>query len=74
MFIEVGRSVKAVCNDGTTYTGKLYALVIQLCEDDKNRPHALAFISQDKRFIDTEGDFGQASVWVDKLKSLEVMS
>lgn len=73
MFIENGTLVRAVCDDNTTYTGTVYKTTIQLCKDDNNRPHALVFISQDKRFIKQEGDFGCASLWVDKLKELKPM-
>ena len=69
MFIKKGDHVTAVTNDGT-YTGTVFDLVVQNCEDDENRPHALIFISQDKTYIDKEGDFGCASLWVDKLISL----
>lgn len=73
MFIEEKMLIKATCEDGTTFTGKVYKIEIQLCEDDNNRPHALLFISQDKRYIEQDGEFGCVSVWVDKLKSIEVM-
>lgn len=65
--------IKAICDDETTYTGKVYKIVIQICEDDDNRPHALLFISQDKKYIEQDGEFGCASLWVDKLKSIEVI-
>lgn len=73
MFIKENMLIKAVCNDGTTYTGNVYSIVIQLCEDDNNRPHALLFISQDKRYVGQDGEFGCASVWVDSLKSIEIL-
>ena len=73
MFIESGTLVKAVNCDGATYTGTIYKTTIQLCSDDNNRPHALVFISQDKRFIAEEGDFGCVALWVDKIKSLELL-
>lgn len=73
MFIENGTLVRAVNCDGKTYTGTIYETTIQLCGDDNNRPHALVFISQDKRFIEQDGEFGCASLWVDKLQKLEVL-
>lgn len=73
MFIENGTLVKAVYCDNTTYTGTIYKTTIQLCSDDNNRPHALVFISQDKRFVAQEGDFGCAALWVDKIQSLECL-
>ena len=65
--------IKATHDDGTTFTGKVYKIVIQPCKDDNNRPHAMIFISQDKRFIEQEGEFGCVSEWVDKLKSIEIL-
>ncbi len=73
MFIKKGDYVKAVAEEGT-YTGTVYNLVVQNCEDDNNRPHALIFISQDKDLIDKEGDFGCASLWVDKLLELTAIN
>lgn len=73
MFIENDTLVKATYFDKTTYTGKVYKIVVQMCEDDNNRPHALLFISQDKKYIEQDGEFGCVSLWVDKLKSIEVI-
>lgn len=73
MFIEENMLVKVTHDDGITYTGTIYKIVIQPCEDDNNRPHALIFSSQDKRFIEQEGEFGCVSEWVDKLKFVEVL-
>lgn len=73
MFIEKGTLVKVTYCDNTTYTGRVYKTTIQLCKDDNDRPHALAFISQDKRYIKQEGEFGCVSLWVDKIKSLEIL-
>lgn len=73
MFIEENMLIKATCNDGTTYTGKVYKIVIQICENDNSRPHALLFISQDKGYIEHDGEFGCASLWVDKINSLELL-
>lgn len=73
MFIEEEMLIKATHDDGKTFTGTVYKIVVQPCEDDNNRPHALIFISQDKRFIKQEGEFGCVSEWVDKLKSIEVL-
>ena len=73
MFIENETLVKATYFDDTTYTGKVYKTAIQLCEDDNDKPHALVFISQDKRFIEQDGEFGCVSLWVDKIKSLEIL-
>ncbi len=71
MFIKKNELVKAIYCDGTIYTGTVYDTAVQLCNDDNNRPHALIFISQDKRFISEEGEFGCIALWVDKIKSLE---
>ncbi len=73
MFIEGEMKIKATADDNKIYTGTVYKIVIQLCEDDNNRPHAVLFISQDKQYIEQEGEFGCASLWVDKLKSIEVL-
>ncbi len=73
LFIENGTLVRAVNCDNKTYTGKIYKTDIVLCEDDDNNPHALLFLSQDKRFIEQDGDFGCASLWVEKIKKLEVL-
>lgn len=73
MFIKENMLIKATCDDETTYTGNVYKIVIQLCQDDGNRPHALLFISQDKRYIEQDGEFGCASVWVDKIKTIEFL-
>ncbi len=73
MFIEEGMLIKATHDDGKTFTGTVYKIVVQPCKDDNNRPHALIFISQDKRFIEQEGEFGCVSEWVEKLKSIEVL-
>lgn len=73
MFFEKNNYVRAVCDDGTKYTGTIYNIAIQNCADDDNRPHALLFISQDKRFIREEGEFGCVSLWIDKIKTLELL-
>lgn len=73
MFIAEKMRIRATDDDNKTYTGDVYKIVIQLCEDDNNRPHALLFISQGKQYIEQEGEFGSASLWVDKLKSIEVI-
>lgn len=73
MFIKENTLIKVTCDDKTTYTGNVYKIVIQLCQDDDNRPHALLFISQDKRYIEQDGEFGCATVWVDKVKSIELL-
>lgn len=65
--------IKATDDENKTYTGSVYRIVIQPCEDDNNRPHALLFVSQDKKYIEQDGDFGCASLWVDKLKSIELL-
>ena len=69
MFIDEKMRIRATDDDNKTYTGDVYKIVIQLCEDDNNRPHAL----QGKQYIEQEGEFGSASLWVDKLKSIEVI-
>ncbi len=73
MFIEEKMKIRVIDDDNKTYTGSVYRIVIQSCEDDNNRPHAVLFISQDKQYIEQEGEFGCASLWVDKLKSIEVL-
>lgn len=65
--------IRITHNDGSKYTGKVYKIVIQLCEDDENRPHALIFLSQDYRFVEEEGEFGCISEWVDKLQSIDIL-
>lgn len=71
MFIEEGMLIKATHDDGKTFTGTVYKIVVQPCKDDNNRPHAMIFISQDKRFIEQEGEFVCVSEWVDKLQSIK---
>lgn len=73
MFIKENMVVKATCDDNTTYMGKVYKIVIQLCDDDNNKPHAMLFISQDEKRESTDCDFGCVSLWVDRLKSIEVI-
>lgn len=73
MFIEEKKKIRAITDDNKTYTGSVYRIVIQSCKDDNNKPHALLFISQDKAYIEQDGEFGCASLWVDKLKSIEVL-
>lgn len=73
MFIEENMLIRATHYDGTTYTGTVYKIVIQPCENDSNRPHALLFISQDKRYIEQEGEFGCVSEWVDCLRTIELL-
>ncbi len=73
MFIEEKMKIKAITDDNENYTGSVYRIVIQPCKDDNNRPHALLFISQDKAYMEQEGEFGCVSLWVDKLKTIEVL-
>lgn len=73
MFIEEKMKIKVIADDEKTYTGTVYKIVIQLCKDDNNRPHALLFLSQDKQYITQEGEFGCVSLWVDKIKSIECL-
>lgn len=73
MFIQENMRIKATDEKNITFTGTVYKIVIQLCEDDDNRPHALLFISQDKRYVNQEGEFGCVSLWVDKVKSIEML-
>lgn len=73
MFIEEKMKIRATDCDNKTYTGSVYKIVIQPCEDDNRRPHSLLFISQDKNYIEQDGEFGCVSLWVDKLKSIEVL-
>lgn len=65
--------IKATDEKNTTFTGTVYKIVIQLCENDDNRPHALLFISQDKRYVNQDGEFGCVSLWIDRLKSIEIL-
>lgn len=74
MFIEENMKVRAIDNNGTTYSGKVYKIVIQPDEENNNRPHALLFISQDKEYIKQDGEFGCAALWVDKLNSIDILS
>ena len=39
MFIEEKMKIRAIDDDNKTYTGSVYRIVIQPCEDDNNRPH-----------------------------------
>ena len=74
MFIEEKMKVCAVTNDGSTYSGIICKIVIQPCEDDDYRPHALVFISQEKDNIGQDDEFGCIALWVDKLKRIDVMT
>lgn len=74
MFIQEKMHIKAVDINDNSFTGYVYKIVVQLCDDDNYKPHALIFLSQDRNYIETEGDFGCVSLWVDKLKSIEVFS
>lgn len=65
--------VCAITNDGNTYSGVVYKIVIQPCEDDNYRPHALLFISQEKYCIEQDGEFGCIALWVDKLKRIDIL-
>ena len=73
MFIEEGMHVKAIDEKGKSFTGDVYKIAVQSCKDDGGRPHALIFVSQDKRYIKDEGEFGCVSLWVDKLKSIDAV-
>ena len=73
MFITEGTLVRAVYDDDTVYTGTVYKIVIQTCKEDNNIPHAAVFISQDKRFIEQDGEFGCADIWVERIKSIEIL-
>ena len=65
--------IRAVTDDNKSYTASVYKIVIQTCKNDNNRPHAILFISQDKKYIEQDGEFGCASLWIDKLKAIEVL-
>ena len=73
MFIDENMLMRVTDNYNKTYTGKIYKTDIVLCEDDNNNPHALLFLSQDKRYIEQDGEFGCASLWVEKIKKIEVL-
>lgn len=73
MFIEEKMKVCAITDDGRTYSGFIYKIVIQLCKDDDNRPHALLFISQEKDYIKQDGEFGCIALWADKLKHIDIL-
>lgn len=73
MFIEEKMKVCAVTNDDRTYSGFVYKIVIQPCEDDDYRPHALLFVSHEKDSAEQEGEFGCVALWVDKLKRIDVL-
>ena len=66
--------IKVTDNIGRTYTGTVFTIDLVLCEDDNNRPHALLFIEQDKRFLEQDGEFGCASLWIEKLRSVEILN
>ncbi len=74
MFIEENMRVCAVVNNGSTYSGTVYKIVIQSCEDDDYRPHALVFISQDKDRIEQEGEFGCVALWTHNIKQITVLN
>jgi len=73
MFIEKKMKVCATYYDGKTYTGSVYKIVIQPDSDDSNRPHALLFISQDKNYIEQDGEFGCIALWVEKIIRIDVL-
>lgn len=70
MTVERGQLVRVKAIDGNTYTGTIYQIVIEQCEDDDNKPHAMIFISQDRRFINSEGEFGHVSLWLEAIESI----
>lgn len=73
MFIEQNMNVRAITDDNITYEGNVYRIVVQPCEDDNDRPHALIFISQDKESNNQDTEYGCIALWVDKLKSISVI-
>ena len=73
MFIEENMRVCVVTDSHETYEGTVYRIVIQPCEDDNNRPHALIFISQDKESNNQDTEYGCIALWVDKIKSISVI-
>lgn len=70
MTVERGQLVRVKAIDGNTYTGTIYQIVIEQCEDDDNKPHAMIHISQDRRFINSEGEFGHVSLWLEAIESI----
>ena len=73
MFIEEKMNVCAIANDGTTYEGIVYKIVIQPCKDDNYRPHTLLFISQNEDCFEQNSEFGCIALWVDKLKRIDIL-
>lgn len=73
MFIEENMKIRAVDKNGKSYSGKVYKIVIQPCEDDKNRPHALLFVSQEVPSKEPEEEFGCIALWVDKLQRIDIL-
>lgn len=71
MFIEENMTVRALTKDDKVFTGTVFKIVIQPCEKEDNKPYAVIFISQDKKYTDTEGEFGCAALSVNWLKSIE---
>lgn len=65
--------VCATDNDGKTYSGNVYKIVIQPDDKNNNRPHALLFISQDKNYIEQDGEFGCIALWVEKINRIDVL-
>ena len=63
--------VRVTYEDNCTYTGSIFKIVIQNQNED-NKPHALVFITQDKKFRKQEGDFGCVALWVEKFKKIEI--
>lgn len=73
MFIEENMKICAIDNNGRSYSGIVYKIVIQPCEDDNNRPHALLFVSQESRSEESKDEFGCIALWVDKLQRIDIL-
>ena len=73
MFIDTNILVKITCKDNVSYTGTVYKIVLQPSADNFEKFYTLLFISQDKRFVGQEGEFGCASVWLNNIKHIDVL-
>lgn len=71
MFIEEKMKIRVTDENNAIFTGTVYK--IDIVYEKNEKPHALLFVSQDKKYISQEGDFGCAALWADKIQSIEVL-
>ena len=73
MFVTQGTLVRLTLKNDITYTGYVFSIVVQLCAEDNNKPHSVIFISQDNLFVEDEGEFDCASVFIENVQKIEIL-